>query len=174
MRRLMLLRHAKADRPAGVADPDRPLNERGTAAARLMGGYIARHGLVPDRVLCSSSLRTRETIAAMAPQWPAAVKITYEERLYLTPPQTILSVIAEQDAKAKMLMVIGHNPDLHAAAELLIAAGDVTVRERLREKFPTCALAVIDFAVNSWGRIHDHSGRLDRFVTPRSIAAATN
>lgn len=174
MRRLVLLRHAKSDRPPGVGDLDRPLSERGAAAARLMGGYIARHDLVPDRVLCSPARRTRETLAGIAPQWPRAVKAVYDEHLYMGSPRTILSVIAEQDAEAKTLMVIGHNPDLHAAADLLIASGDVALRERLREKFPTGALAVIDFAVTGWNRIHDHSGRLDRYVTPRSIAAATN
>jgi phosphohistidine phosphatase len=174
MRRLLLLRHAKSDRPAGVADLDRPLNERGAAAARLMGGYVARHGLVPDRVLCSPSRRTRETLAGMAPQWPPAVKAVYEDRLYAATPKAIVAVICEQDAGARTLMVIGHNPELHAVAELLIAAGDIALRERLREKFPTCALAAIDFAANAWSRIHDRSGRLDRYVTPRSIAAATN
>ena len=63
---------------------------------------------------------------------------------------------------------------MHEAADLLVAAGDVELRERLREKFPTGALAVIDFAFAAWGRIHAHSGRLDRYVTPRAIAAATS
>ncbi len=177
MRQLMLLRHAKSDWSSpGQPDLDRPLNERGVAAAHLMGGYIKRHRLVPDRILCSSATRTRETLAAMAAQWQGKVKTVFDDRLYAATPQAILSVISAQadEATARNLMVIGHNPGLHDAAEFLIAAGDVTLREGLREKFPTGALAVIDFAVDAWNRIHDHSGRLDRYVTPRSIAAATN
>jgi phosphohistidine phosphatase len=174
MRRLILLRHAKSDRPPGTPDMARPLNERGAAAARLMGAYMAHHGLVPDHVLCSPARRTRDTFTAAASQWPAAVKVSFDERLYVAPPQAILSVICAQAAEARSLMVIGHNPGLHEAAELLIAAGDVPLRERLREKFPTAALAVIDFVADAWSAIHDHSGRLDRYVTPRSIAAATN
>jgi phosphohistidine phosphatase len=50
----------------------------------------------------------------------------------------------------------------------------VELRERLREKFPTAALAVIDFTIDKWNSIHERSGRLDRYITPRSIAAATN
>jgi len=61
MRRLMLLRHAKSDRPPGIADHDRPLNRRGRDEAPLVGTYLAHNGLVPDRVLCSTSERTRET-----------------------------------------------------------------------------------------------------------------
>jgi phosphohistidine phosphatase len=174
MRRLILLRHAKSDRAPGTPDQARPLNERGTAAARLMGAYMAHHGLVPDHVLCSPARRTRDTFAAAASQWPAVAKVIFEERLYVAPPQAILSVISEQATQAQSLMVVGHNPGLQEAAELLIAAGDVASRERLREKFPTAALAVIVFAANAWSDIHDHSGRLDRYVTPRSIAAATN
>jgi phosphohistidine phosphatase len=175
MRRLILLRHAKSDWSSpGMPDVTRALNERGAEAARLMGGYIVRHGLAPDLVLCSPAKRTRETLAAMVPHWPSGIEVGFEERLYAATPQTILSVICALEADTRTVMLIGHNPGLHEAAELLIAAGDVGLRERLREKFPTAALAVIDFAVDAWSRIHHHSGRLDRCVTPRSVAAATN
>lgn len=174
MIRLMLLRHAKSDwSSSGMSDTARPLNERGEAAARLMGGYMARHALIPGRVLCSPAQRTLKTWAGISSEWRDEVDVTFEERLYAATPQTILSLIRTRDDATRTLLVIGHNPGLQEAAELLIAAGDVELRERLREKFPTAALAVIDFAVNKWGRIHDRSGRLDRYVTPRSIAAAT-
>jgi phosphohistidine phosphatase len=175
MLRLMLLRHAKSNwSSSGMQDSARPLTERGGAAAGLMGGYMARHCLIPERVLCSPARRTRETWARISAQWPAYTDVVFDERLYAATPQVVLSVIRAQNDEIHRLLVIGHNPGLQAAAELLIAAGDVELRERLREKFPTAALAVIDFAVEKWSRIHERSGRLDRYVTPRSIAAATN
>jgi phosphohistidine phosphatase len=63
---------------------------------------------------------------------------------------------------------------LHEAARLLIAAGDVEARERLSEGLPTSGLAVIEFTGSDWRKLHSHGGRLDRFVTPRSLAAATD
>ena len=175
MHRLLLLRHAKSDWSAsGLPDTARPLNSRGEAAARLMGGYMARHALIPQRVLCSPAQRTRETWAGIASQWPTKTAVVWEEGLYAAPAQAILSIIQAQDDAARTVLVIGHNPGLHEAADLLIAAGDVLLRERLKEKFPTSALAVIDFAVDRWSRIHERSGRLDRYVTPRSIAAETS
>jgi phosphohistidine phosphatase len=72
------------------------------------------------------------------------------------------------------LMVIGHNPGLQEAARMLIASGDIEPRERLHEKYPTAALAVLDFPIDAWGKLHRQSGRLDRFVTPRWIAAAVS
>ena len=175
MLRLMLLRHAKSSWPSsGVQDAARPLSQRGEAAARLMGGYMTRHSLVPQRVLCSPARRTRETWAGIAAQWPADMDVVFDRRLYAATPQTVLSIVRAQDDTARALLVIGHNPGLQETAELLIAAGDVELRERLREKFPTAALAVIDFKIDRWSRVHERSGRLDRYITPRSIAATTN
>jgi len=175
MLRLMLLRHAKSNwSSSGMQDAARPLSDRGEAAARMMGGYMARHSLVPERVLCSPARRTRDTWAAIGAQWPADVDVVFDRRLYAATAQAILSIVRAQDDAARTLLVIGHNPGLQEAAELLIAAGDVELRERLREKFPTAALAVIDFTIDKWSRIHERSGRLDRYITPRSIAAATN
>jgi len=175
MLRLMLLRHAKSSWPSsGTQDAARPLSDRGEAAARLMGGYMARHSLLPDRVLCSPARRTRQTWAGIAAQWPGDMDVVFDQRLYVATPQTILAIVRAQDDAARTLLVIGHNPGLQEAAELLIAAGDVELRERLREKFPTAALAVIDFTTNKWNSIHERSGRLDRYITPRSVAAATS
>jgi phosphohistidine phosphatase len=181
MLRLMLLRHAKSSWPSGIEDAERPLSDRGEAAARLMGGYMAHHALIPDRVLCSPARRTRDTWNVVSAQWQdaavdtAAVDIVFDARLYGAMRHGILSVIQDQDQDqdnaVRTLLLIGHNPGLQEAAELLIAAGDVELRERLREKFPTAALAVIDFTLDGWRRIHERAGRLDHFVTPRMVAA---
>jgi phosphohistidine phosphatase len=178
MLRLMLLRHAKSSWPSGVQDAERPLSDRGEAAARLMGVYLAHHALIPDRVLCSPARRTRDTwteiSAAFSSQLPAAVDIVFDGRLYATTRQGLLSVVRDQDDAVRTLLLLGHNPGMQEAAEWLIAAGDLEPRERLREKFPTAALAVIDFALDKWSRVHARSGRLDRFVTPRMVVAATS
>jgi phosphohistidine phosphatase len=196
MRRLMLLRHAKSDRPPGMPDHDRPLNRRGRDEAPLVGTYLAHNALVPDRVLCSTSERTRETwdlvaraLAQAAPpaqaaseaRSPGAAKkkrarlsksppVDFDERLYAAEPQTILALLRETPPKVHSLLIVGHNPGIHEAALALIASGDVEARERLHEKFPTSGLAVIDFALDAWGKLHVRSGRLDRFITPRQLA----
>jgi len=72
------------------------------------------------------------------------------------------------------LLVVGHNPGLQDLATMLIASGDVEARQRLKEKFPTSGLVVIDFALDDWSRVHAHAGRLDHFISPRSLAAATD
>ena len=175
MRRLLLFRHAKAERSdPGMEDRARRLVERGQKDAATVGAYMASHALVPDRVMTSPSARTRETWKFAAHAFKLAPTATPVERLYDATPHDILGVIKAAPRGAQTLLILGHNPGLHAAALLLIASGDMETRERLREKMPTCGLVIIEFAFDDWAKLHPQSGRLERFVTPRSLSAAAN
>ena len=175
MRRLILLRHAKSDwSGSGVKDRDRGLAARGRDSAPRIGAYMAHHALVPDLVLVSTAARARDTWALVADAFDEPPRVLYEERLYETGPEAILDVIQKTKREVHALLIVGHNPALSELAELLIASGDVEARERLLDKFPTAALAVIDFPIDDWAKLHPQSGRLDRFVAPRQLDMATD
>jgi phosphohistidine phosphatase len=175
MRRLLLLRHAKSSwSEPGARDHDRPLNRRGQEAAPRVGAYLARHGLIPDRVLCSTARRARETWELVAAEAAAAPPPAFTERLYDATSRALVDVFRNLEAEAKSVLVVGHNPGLQEAATALIAAGDLEDRERLREKLPTGGLVVIDFAIEDWSKLHPRSGRLERFVVPRMLEATTD
>jgi len=174
MRRLLLLRHAKTERLTfGGDDRDRKLTARGHNDAPKIGSYMARHALIPERAIVSPATRTRQTWDLIAAAIPTAPRPVYEDRLYDATPRTLLEVIQECGRKASTLIVVGHNPGLHELATMLVASGEVETRQRLSEKFPTSALAVIDFALDDWSRLHPHAGRLDHFVSPRTLNPAT-
>ena len=175
MRRLLLFRHAKAERSEpGMEDRARKLIERGRKDAAKIGSYMAAHALIPDRVMTSPSTRTQETwkcaAAAFRPV-PAAASV---ERLYDATPHAILGVIKEAPETAHTLLIVGHNPGLQELALMLVASGDIEARERLREKLPTSGLVIIDFAFDEWGKLHPRSGRLERFVSPKSLDTGAN
>ncbi len=174
MRRLMLLRHAKTESvEPGAPDRDRKLTKRGRTDAPVIGAYMARHGLVPDLVLISPVTRAQETWALLAAAFAAEPRSVTDERIYDASPQKLIGVIrAARDAHA--LLVIGHNPGLQQLALRLIASGDVEARERLAAKLPTCGLVVIDLPFDDWSRLNADAGRLERFVSPRLIAPATD
>jgi phosphohistidine phosphatase len=175
MRRLLLLRHAKAERSApGMADRDRALIDRGRKDAARIGAYMATHHLAPDRVMVSPSVRTQETWKACASAFKSKPGATAVEKLYDATQHAIFGVIKDAPASAHTLMLVGHNPGLHELALMLIASGDVDARERLREKLPTAGLVIIDFAFDDWARLHPQSGRLERFVSPKSLETAAN
>jgi phosphohistidine phosphatase len=174
MRRLMLLRHAKTERAdPGQRDRDRKLTKRGRDDAAVIGAYMARHGLTPDLALVSPAKRAQETWALVAPAFAKAPRLVSEERIYNATTEALFEIISETRG-AHSLLVVGHNPGLHDIAVQLIASGDVELRERLAEKLPTSGLVVIELAFDDWSRLHLHSGRLERYITPRLIAAATD
>ena len=171
--RLMLLRHAKSEKAEpGMGDHERRLSARGQNDTSAIGDYMARHGLLPDLVVVSTAQRTRETWDRLASALSRRPAVTYEDRLYNAGTPAILELVKETAAAVRTLLVIGHNPGLHDVARLLIASGDVEARERLNEGLPTSGLALIDFAAENWRKLHPRGGRLERFVTPRSLAAA--
>lgn len=175
MRRLLLLRHAKAERSQpGGRDHDRVLTERGRADARKLGGYLARHAFVPDRALVSTSVRTRETWALLAAAFDKTPPVSFEDGIYDATPQSIVQEIKSTGSDIGTLLVIGHNPGLQELAAMLVASGDIDARERLGEDFPTAALAAISFAVQDWSGVHPHGGRLEHFLTPGWLATATD
>jgi phosphohistidine phosphatase len=172
MRRLLLFRHAKAERSEpGMEDRGRKLIERGRTDAGRIGAYMASHALLPDRVMVSPSERTLETWKLAAAAIRKAPAGTSVEQLYGATPNAILGVIKDAPASAHSLLIVGHNPGLHELALMLVASGDSEMREHLREKLPTSGLVIIDFAFDNWIRVHPKSGRLERFVSPKSLGA---
>lgn len=170
MRRLILLRHAKSEWPNGVADSERPLAPRGRMAAPRMAAYLAREKLVADKVLISPARRTRETWALIAPSLTPAPETASEPRIYEAPVARLLAVVREQPAHIHSLMLVGHNPGLEDLTLMLASSGAGDALERVKVKFPTGALAVIDLPVDDWSAVAPASGRLDRFVPPRELA----
>jgi phosphohistidine phosphatase len=171
MRRLLLFRHAKSSRPPGTEDHDRPLAERGRRASKEMGRFMAGQGLRPDLVLVSTSRRTQETWARAAPVLAGNIPAVAEGRLYEATPETLLAIVRQTASDVRALMLVGHNPGLEDFARRLIGEGEKAALSRLREKFPTAALAAIDFELDAWADLSWASGRLERFDTPKSVAA---
>ncbi|MCL2430724.1 MAG: histidine phosphatase family protein [Alphaproteobacteria bacterium] len=168
--RLMLLRHAKAEKaPPGMRDRDRGLTGRGQRDAAKIADYMVRHGLQPDRILVSGAARTRETWQCMERAF-AAAPVEYEDRLYESGPDAILAVIRELGQSASALLAIGHNPGLQDTARLLVAARSRGAGE-LEDNLPTSGLVVIDFAGKSWRGLALRSGRIEHFMTPRFLKA---
>lgn len=170
MLRLLLLRHAKSSWEDGdLDDHERPLAKRGAKDAPLIGRYMAANGLKPDLVLCSDAVRTRATLTLVlsAMDGPAP-RILYEESLYLAPPDRIRARLAEIEDAATVLLV-GHNPGLHALALSLVGEGARKDLALLATGFPTSCLAGIEFAASSWRDIAPATGRLVHIVSPKRM-----
>jgi phosphohistidine phosphatase len=172
-RRLLLLRHAKSDWSAeGQDDHERPLSRRGRHAAQRIGEELARRRIAPERILCSSARRTRETVELVQPYLPESAALVVDARLYLASPEALLERIADVDDRVRTLLVVGHNPGLEELATQLAAGGDEDALARLRRKFPTGGLADLRIAAARWRDVARARGTLAAFVCPRELDGA--
>lgn len=168
--RLLLLRHAKSDwGDADLDDIDRPLNARGKAAAVAIARYIRDQKLQPSVILCSTSQRTRETLSRLLPHLPQEAHIDLISDLYWKSEDGYGALIRKHGHRAQTLMVIGHNPATEDTALDLIGTSAPETLADLEEKYPTAALAVIDFDITDWSELGSGTGHLERFVKPRDL-----
>lgn len=179
MKTLILFRHAKSDWPPGVADRDRPLGPRGRLAAGAMADWLLERALVPERVLCSAALRTRQTLALALDRWAGdeaahpAPEALYRPDLYLASPERMLQVLAEEGGDAERVMMVGHNPGIHLLAAGLARPGSDPARQELEQRFPTAAMAVLAFDLAEWSdastRTMAGRGDLVAYQLPREL-----
>lgn len=118
-RTLVILRHAKAANPEGVADVDRPLTSRGHADATAAGAWLSHRGYAPDLVICSPARRTRETWHGVALALGSAPKVRYEDKAYSASASSLLDLITSVGDKRTSVLLIGHNPALSQLSALL-------------------------------------------------------
>ncbi|MEV8526880.1 MULTISPECIES: histidine phosphatase family protein [unclassified Streptomyces] len=166
-RRIVLLRHAKADWDQ-QSDHERPLAERGRKDAPVAGRRLATSGISIDLALCSTAVRTRETWKLAVQELPQRPKTVYEERLYEASLGELLALLNETPDDVADLLLIGHNPGMHALADALAgeAEGDVLSRMN-RSGFPTSAFAVVTFT-GSWKSVEHGVGKLVDFWAPHA------
>ncbi|MGI9372375.1 MAG: SixA phosphatase family protein [Hyphomicrobiales bacterium] len=171
MKRVLLFRHAKSDwSHDGLSDRDRPLAPRGVKVAPRMGRYIQKNNLTPDVVYCSPARRAEETCALAIGELISAPQIIINDALYdFSGEAAYFDVIRNSDNVAETVMLVGHNPTLFYLAQMLVSTGDDGLRSDMNMKFPTAALAVISFDVNSWHEIEPDTGNLEDYAKPRKL-----
>lgn len=177
MKTVILLRHAKSDwSDSTLRDFDRPLNGRGERAAALMGSWAKREALRFGAIIASPAARVRDTFRTFMGSYGAGPDPAWDKRVYLASVETIGDVIGETDDGQDTLLLVGHNPGLEEFILHHVADdGQSRLRGDVAEKFPTAAIAVLDFPVQHWREIadgHAGSGTLRRFIRPRDLDPA--
>jgi len=170
MKRLLLLRHAKsAWDDADLDDFDRPLAPRGIKASKKIGKLLRDDGLRPARALCSTAVRAKATWALVTEAMGGEVETEFRQDLYLAEPKAMLAAIAGVPDGCGTMIVIGHNPGMEKLTVALAASGAEKAIEDFQGGFPSAGLAVIEFDVERWAAVSPGSGRLARFVRPRTL-----
>lgn len=142
---LILIRHAKAEDGHGRPDHERALNDKGSRTADWMASKVAARTPRPQRLFCSTALRTRQTAAPLVERWNLKPdEFVLDDTLYLASPDRILELLQVEGGDAMTLCVIGHNPGISEVAVRL--SGDAELADlptfgvvHLRADVPTTA-----------------------------------
>lgn len=164
MQRLILMRHAKAERDAASGrDRDRPLSSRGHAEAALIARTLAERGWRPDTALVSAAVRTRETWETASDAF-GDVELHVEDALYDAEAEAIRALIEGVEEQAGCLIVVAHNPGVQQLALDLLteSAASPALLDQMAAGFPTAAAAL--FGVDAAGRCV-----YEGFLTPKGL-----
>lgn len=171
MKTLYLLRHAKSSwADPGLEDFERPLNNRGATAAPRMAAHMREQGWLPDLVLCSPARRAEQTWDLVSEVLTSDIPTKRLRSLYLASAGQLLSIVQRQPDSAKALLLIAHNPGMEQLAARLAGRGSSQAAlASLRVKYPTAALAVLQFDEDRWSKVAVGGGRLLHLVTPKTL-----
>ncbi|WP_043658384.1 SixA phosphatase family protein [Nocardia thailandica] len=162
VRTLILMRHGKSAYPEGVDDHERPLAPRGQREAALAGDWLRATVPPVDAVRCSTATRTRETLAATGVDAP----VEFAGEIYEASPGTLIELVRLTDDAVRTLLIVGHAPGMPWTAWDLAADHSSDASVALSRKFPTSALAVLEFT-GSWAQVDQGTGDLTHFHVPR-------
>lgn len=170
MKTVFLLRHAKSSwNQPSLDDFKRPLSPRGRRAASRMGRHLADEGLIPHRVLCSGAVRAVETWEIVSRALGGKVPVEFRDEIYHASPDTLIALIRSLPDAWPSVLLVGHNPTFESVALSLAGSGDGKALLDMGSKFPTGALAILDFGIGRWTEMEEGEGHLRDFIRPREL-----
>ena len=162
MKSIILFRHGKSDwEKIYKLDSDRPLAKRGIKSSKKMGLYLSKINQIPNKVICSTAVRAKCTLEAalLSGKWDS--KIEFDENIYLCSLKKFLSILKLQNSKYDLICFIGHEPTFSL---LLNQISPIKI-----SKFPTGAMARINFNIGEWKKIKLCLGTVDWLVKPKEL-----
>ena len=169
MLRLYIMRHAKSSWAVpGARDFDRELNEWGIADLKKITNFIKKEEIRPDKILCSSAIRTRQTLGEIVDAFSNKPEIEYTERLYSSGLSEYIEII-NNTKNAKSIFLIGHNPMCGSMATSLPSSGNADDLEKIAYTYPTATVSIIDFDIDNWSNAAKGNGILQKAIFPSQI-----
>ena len=171
MRRLFLIRHAKTEPSVGRDDYERRLTGRGREDAKRVAKALTARRMLPDVLIHSGAARAKETAEIFAAAWQGKVELQEDAGLYDASVTTLLARTRALADEHKRVGLVGHNPSLGELATALIGSGAEPEMRRLAAKYPTGAVAVLDFSIERWDDVERNAALLALYLTPAELEA---
>ena len=164
-RELLLVRHGKAEWDNPQGDAERVLSQAGMAEAAAVGQWLGELQICPDRVLCSTAQRTRQTWANIAMSAHCNdLAVQFEPLLYLAEADQLLTMLSAIPVSYHRVMLVGHNPAIEKLATYLVDRP--LPRNTIGEVMATANTVYLRLP-DGWQSLAKGSGELLNFFRPQ-------
>lgn len=167
---IYLLRHAQAVSSQGSSDQERALAEQGRQDALALGLLMKKKAYIPAMALCSSSVRTKETLQAIDQALNISDK-KYLDSFYAASPGTLFAGLQNLDNAVTSAVIVAHNPGIHELAMRLSADDNSAHINKVMGIYRPATLSVIETNVENWADLQLGEGRLIDLLDPMDYNA---
>ncbi|MDB4903292.1 MAG: hypothetical protein JWQ63_2573 [Mucilaginibacter sp.] len=157
MKKLLLIRHAKAEKETSVKDINRPLKYIGIQDARFMAERLKENSIIPQLIITSPALRTKTTAEIFA-EYLLLQDPEINKAIYDASQQTLLRVINQLPDQYNFIALVGHNPAISQI--LYYLTGEA-------REVHTSTVALIEFEVDDWKAVSGDTGQLAYYSSPK-------
>jgi phosphohistidine phosphatase len=169
MKTIWIMRHAKSDwSHAGLADIDRPLNNRGRRDAPLVGRWMGSLAKQPDLVVSSPARRARQTVALLTDAFSYTGEMRVWEDLYPGSAASSIAALQGLPQRHRHVLLVGHNPNMEELVSGLVSEG------ALRLKVPTATVILLAANIENWSQLAAGIAELRGMVTPKMLRRNTD
>ncbi|KJV56746.1 histidine phosphatase super family protein [Orientia chuto str. Dubai] len=148
MKQTLLMRHGDAQ--YHIKDFSRPLSKLGKQAVTKAAYFLHKFNI--EKVLCSPSIRTLETLNIIKTAMSIEINNTIIDKLYQSNAENIINIVQQQPDDIQTLLIIGHQPSLCEFLNLTVAQNDINLK-----LLPACIVA-IQYVTTSWVTLLTRSG----------------
>lgn len=156
MKKLLLIRHAKAEHEIKSSDYERPLTEKGIMDATIMAQRLVAEDIKPALIIASPALRTHTT-ANIFSEHLLSHEIETDRKIYDASENTLLRIINHLPEDRDFVAIVGHNPGISQI--LYYLTGKI-------KDVPTGAVALVEFDMEEWQAVSMEMGELTYYDEP--------
>ncbi|MCI1901165.1 MAG: histidine phosphatase family protein [Bifidobacteriaceae bacterium] len=167
---LLLMRHAKAESGGQGADIDRELTDKGLKQAKHVAKGLAGMKLVPESIVCSGAVRTRQTLARMVKVFGDGPRVDYRQSLYDQGKNAVFDELAHVPETVGTLLIVGHEPTVSMTSGLIATKdSDAGLLALLSVGVSNASVVILgsDEPFDKWDR---HSADLVAVLTPKDFS----
>lgn len=168
MKEIFFIRHAEAlplSMLEKAEDSASPLSPKGRQQALNLAAFVKEFHFLPDKVLCSTALRARQTLAYLKPSFSLNVEINYEQFVYENSLEEFCHYLEQQPESVKKLCIVGHNSLIEQCLDFLLPP-----EEKIKLiPFKNASIAVLKNSAEEWFDFPDVFCTLEAFFSFDSL-----